>query len=250
MHKLDWSKISSQFHPSWHKKMQPIIESEGVYNIFKKLKDDVRKNKKITPLSKDLFKSFQVDLRDIKVVWLLQDPYAGVYKDNSLQASGIALDCRYSPDNKLQPSLEKFYDAISTEYGEFEYNKNLDYLVEQGNMFLNTDLTCELKKIGSHENLWEPFMKMIFENIFFEETGLIYVVCGKSSKRLLKYINPLGNYIFELSHPSAAAHQQTNWETNKIFSKCNQILKSNNGELSQIKWNFNDYKTFCNVPNI
>ena len=236
MSKLNWESIKIQFHESWHKKMQPIMESETVYNIFKTLKDDVKKGKRITPLSKDLFKSFQVDLKDIKIVWLLQEPYAGVYKDNSLQASGIALDCRYSPDGKLQPSLEKFYNAIQAEYGEFEYNKSLDYLVEQGNMFLNTDLTCELKKISSHENLWEPFMKMVFENIFFEETGLIYVVCGKNSKRLLKYINPLGNYIFELTHPSHAAHTQTDWETNKIFSKCNQILKANNGIDYEVDW--------------
>lgn len=248
MLKLDWQKCKQFFHESWHPKMQPIMESKEVAEIYERLKKDCQ-TKTIVPLSKDTFKSFMMPLDEIRIVWLLQDPYPNLYPNKLPHADGIAMSCSNSPDGKVQPSLEKFYDAISKEYEEeFEYNKSLQYLVDQGNMFLNTDLTCEARKTESHSQLWEPFMKKVFNDILFDLTGIIYVVCGKSSKRLLKWINPLGNYIFELSHPASAAYSQSEWDSEGVFKNCNRILKGNNGV--EIIWNYDEYKKFCNVPII
>ena len=233
--KIDWEKAKVHFHESWHLKMKPIIESKEVAEIFTKLKNDVSIGKKIVPLSKDLFRSFQCDLNEINTIFLLMDPYPRLYSNKVPQADGVAMSCRNSPDGKIQPSLEKFYDAIAKEYEEeFEYNKDLQYLVDQGVMFLNTDLTCELNKTESHSLLWEPFMKKVFNDIFFDLTGIIYVVCGKSSERLLKYINPLGNYIEKLSHPASAAYKSDEWDSKGVFKRINYIIKSNNNQ--SINW--------------
>jgi uracil DNA glycosylase len=132
------------------------------------------------------------------------DPYCRRYRDGKLQATGIPMDCSNSPDGKLQPSLTKFYDTMSKELGhKVQYSPSLKYLLEQGCMLLNSDLTVKLNKTQSHEGLWRPFMKYFFEEILTSYPGMIYVLAGKASQALERYINPLGNYIFKVEHPAA-----------------------------------------------
>ena len=239
MNKLNWELFAPLFHESWHLKMQPIIESEEVYNIYQKLKEIGKSGKRILPNSKDVFRSFkETRLDDIKVVWVLQSPYPNLYRDGSPQANGIPMDCSYSKDGVLQPSLTKFYDAIQHCYKEeVDYSPDLTYLLKQGVFLLNSDLTVEARKSDSHEGMWAPFMKQLFEDILQYQTGTIYVFSGKPSKRLEKYVNPISNYIFYTEHPAAASYSQRAWNYDNIFTIINSIIKQNRGEENEIIWN-------------
>jgi uracil DNA glycosylase len=109
MTKLDFNKgFSSQFHESWHQKIQPIIESEEVYEIFQFIKAETKRGRKITPLSTDLFRSFQIDLSKLKIVMIGLDVYS-TFKNNKPMSNGIGFDCRNY--GKVSPSLEKLNGA-------------------------------------------------------------------------------------------------------------------------------------------
>lgn len=250
----------------WADKLRPYIESEEMWSMYQKIKSDAH-DFGVVPKSSDTFRAFKsCKLSNLRVVFYLQDPYPRLYKDGTPQATGIAMDCRNTPDGKkIQPSLEYFYDAIDrhmAKVNEHPYgtertdnppkclrSPNLDYLHEQGVIMLNTDLTCRVKETGSHEGLWEGFQKYLLGDVLRSHTGIIYVLCGKTSQSLKKYINPLGNYIFELEHPMAGDHRGDKvWRDEDIFTKINTILKENNGEPYKIWWDKQDWDFYNECP--
>jgi len=241
--KLDFESFKPKFG-GWADRFRPFIESKEMWDIMQKVKQDSMSDT-IVPKSSDTFRAFRTIVpSDLKVVFYLMDPYPRKYRDGKYQATGIAMDCSNSPDGKLQPSLENWYDAINTEVGfKVERSPSLEYLHEQGVMLLNSDLTCKLNKTQSHEKLWEPFQKFFLEQVLGSDTGIIYVLCGKASLRMEKYINPFCK-IFKLSHPAAAAHTHTDWDSKGVFKQINRILKDNNGfEILWDKRQWNEYKT-------
>lgn len=141
------------------------------------------------------------------------------------------MDCSNSPDGKLQPSLIEFYKGMESDLKcQVERSPDLSYLVDQGVMLLNTDLTCKLNKKGSHKGLWEPFQKFFLEEIMSEYSGVVYVLAGKESYRMERYISPLGNHIFKIDHPVSASYSRTTWQTENVFTKTNTILKESGKE--------------------
>lgn len=228
----------------WADKFKPFIESKEMWDIMQKVKQDALREK-IVPKSSDTFRAFATtDPKDIKVIFYLMDPYPRKYKDGTFQATGIAMDCTNSPDRKIQPSLEKWYDGMDNELGiKVERTPDLSYLHEQGVMLLNTDLTCKLNKTQSHMGLWQPFQKYFLEEVVGSDTQIIYVLCGKASLRLEKYINPFC-HIFKTDHPAAASHTHTDWDSKGVFKKINRILKENNN--FEILWNKREWDEFLN----
>lgn len=243
---LDFETFKPKFG-YWADKFKPFIESKEMYDIMQIVKADAARFG-VVPKSSDTFRAFATTRPgDIKVIFILMDPYPRAYKDGTLQATGIAMDCSNSPNGKLQPSLEFFYDALEKELGKkVERSKSLLYLHEQGVMMYNSDLTCKFEKTESHSGLWRPFQKYFFEEVMYGTTGVIYVLCGEASQKLKKYINTLGNYIFELSHPSSAQYGSGVWDSKGIFTKINKILKENND--FEIMWDKADWDAFTTPP--
>lgn len=239
LQKLDYEAFAPRFG-EWAPKFKPFIESKEMWDIMQKVKTDAQKET-VVPKSSDTFRAFATTRpSDLKVVFYLMDPYPRRYSNGAFQATGIAMDCSNSPDRRLQPSLINWYDAIQTETDhnhlgdegclpdKVQRSPNLTYLHEQGVMLLNTDLTCKLNKTQSHEGLWEPLQRYFLEQVIHSDTGIIYILCGKASLRMEKFINPFCR-IFKLSHPAAAAHTHTEWDSKGVFTNINKILRENNG---------------------
>jgi uracil DNA glycosylase len=216
---------------TWAESFRPFILSQDMYDIYQKLKSE---KEKIVPYSDNVFEVFKKTYFDnIKVVWYLQDPYPRMYKGRIPQATGVALDCSNSPDDKLQPSLDVFYDSIQKTTGSVTRIKSLDYLLSQGVMLINTDLTCKLNKTSSHLKLWEPFQKYFLTEIMSKKSGIIYVLSGETSHSMSKYIFPINNYVIKTEHPAAAARRKLEWNCSNVFNKINQYLPS------PIIWDYN-----------
>lgn len=244
MERLDFNKgFKEQMHESWHLKMKPIIESEEVYDIFQFIKAESRKGKKITPNSTDLFKSFQVDLTKLKIVLMGLDVYPQFF-NNKPAANGIAFDCRNY--RRVSPSLQKLYEAWLDDcyQGREEEvesfmdwnNLSLQYLVDQGVMLTNAGLCTEKDKPGRYVEIWRPFWKLVYENIFDAESGLIFIYLGKEAQKMREFNMPIIHNILNAEHPAAASYQEREMKHDNVFSKANLILKNNNGEKAQIEW--------------
>lgn len=226
---MNWDKFKDFFHESWHSKMRPFIESEACDNIYKHLKAESKRGKKIAPLSSVTYRCFQeTPLNELKVVMIGMCPYH-TFSNGQPVADGLLMGC--SVTGKLQPSLEKFYDGVEKDVYNglaLKHVKNPDvaYLANQGVLMYNAALTTEMNKAGSHIDLWEPFTKYLLEDVI-STTGVPIIFLGKDAARYAKYVPPF-SWTFTLTHPASAAYKQSDWDSEGAFTKVNKVLKDNN----------------------
>ena len=188
--------------------------------------------KHIEPKQKDVFKAFKLcPLENLKIIVLGQDPYPqkGV-------ATGLAFANNKAVDDTLSPSLLVLSQTLldNAEKYELHYvNPNLEYLAEQGVLLLNTSLTVELGKPGSHTLLWRNFIKSFLYNLSNYNPGLIYICLGKQAQSFIPYINNKFNHILCEQHPAYYARIDANMP-NTVFEETNRILHNTNN--TTINW--------------
>ena len=232
--KLSWEKFKPLFG-TWDDIIKPFFDKGGFDPIYEFLKSESKRGKKIAPLSNDVYRCFQeTPIDDLKVVLLGMCPYHTLF-DGRPVADGLLMGC--SVTGKLQPSLEQFYNALEEDLYNglnLRINKHPDvsYLAHQGVLMLNAALTTEINKAGSHLKIWEPFIKHIFENAI-AHTRVPVVFLGKEAEKFKRYMAPL-TWSFVLSHPASASYKNTQWSTEKTFSKLNRMMIDEKRQL--INW--------------
>lgn len=234
--KLSESKFSPLFG-DWWPKIKPFFFQGGFDSIFAKLKQDSARGKKIFPSSENVFRAFkECPIDEIKLIVLAMSPYH-VLNNGIIVADGLALSCGNT--NYPQPTLEFFWGALERElYNDLcvpcNRNPNLAYLSNrEGILLLNTALTTEMNKAGSHIYLWMPFMEYLFTKVF-DTLGVPVLLLGNEAQKVEKYISPF-TQVFRLSHPASAAYKNLDsWETGTTFREINKILEYKHG--SGINW--------------
>lgn len=227
---MNWENFKDNFHESWHRKLKPFIESQECDKIYEFLKSESKRGKRIAPLSSNTYRCFlETPYDDIKVIMVGMCPYH-TYRNDQPVADGLLMG---SVTGILQPSLEKFYEGIERELYNglnLTYHKNPDisYLAKQGVLLLNAGLTVELNKAGSHNDLWEPFMKYLFEEVL-DVLRVPVVFLGKEATKIEKYVAPF-TWTFKVSHPASASYTGSEWSPEEVFKKVNKILKDTNNE--------------------
>ncbi len=224
---------------NWVDVMSELIQSKTWDDVFRFLKEQSQQKKVICPVSSDVFKSFKlVDRHKMKALIILQDPYP-TFRNNTMIADGIPMSCSYT--KYLQPSLYMWYQQIENEYGfnpDSEQRDNLEYLLKEEHiMLINSALTTEKDKSGSHQEIWQPVMQWYIENVINKYySGLPIVLCGVSAQKLEKYINPLVHHIKKIEHPVVAAYQNRSWKADGAFKWIDGVIRANNGESEVPRW--------------
>ena len=232
---MEWEKFKDKFHESWHAKMRPFIESNECDAIYEFLKKESKRGKQIAPLSSNVYRAFkETPLDELKVVLMGMCPYH-TFKNGEPVADGLLMGC--STTGYPQPSLDKFYDAMEREfYNGLNLKRHKDpdvsYLAKQGVLMLNAALTVEMNKAGSHSAIWESFTVYLLEHVL-DTSGVPFIFLGKDAAKYERYIPPF-TWSFTVSHPASASYKQTDWETDGVFKKVNEILKQNNN--FEISW--------------
>jgi uracil-DNA glycosylase len=210
--------------------MKPFIESEQCDKIYAFLKAESKRGKKVAPISMHVWRCFkETSLDDLKVVMVGMCPYH-TFKNDLPVADGLLMGC--SVTEQIQPSLSQFYGAIEREFYNglnlsIIQNPDVSFLANQGVLMLNAALTTEMNKAGSHIEIWEPFMKYLFEEII-NHLGVPIIFLGKDAARYKKYTG-IFTHVFEISHPASASYKGTEWDTEGVFVKVNRLLEENNG---------------------
>ena len=224
-------KMFDKLEPNgWGKVFKSFIFSSEFEKILNKLWELSNENSRFTPTLKQVFRAFEECPYDkLKVVIIGQDPYPqlGV-------ADGISFSC--SNTNKLQPSLKFILQEVDkTVYNNHVISEYLDLKrwSNQGILMLNTALTVEIGKIGSHYDIWKPFTAYLFDYLNSNNSGLIYVYMGKKAEEWSEVIDD-NNYKFNVKHPASAAYNGSKWDSNDIFNKISKLVKENNG--NEIIW--------------
>ena len=188
-------------------------------------------NKPIVPAYKDVFKAFTLcSEHDCKVVFLGYDPYP---------QKGVATGVLFGNKEgtlELSPSLEIIKEAaINNEipHPPIRFDETLESWARQGILMLNSSLTCEMNKPGSHVMLWRPFISKLLHNLSNSNPGLIYVLFGKQAQTFEPYINKRLNSIIKIHHPAYYARTHTKmpyW----VFTELSKQVKYNFGV--SLKW--------------
>ena len=235
---MDFDKVKHNFG-TWADFFQEFIEGDGksdpMKDLFKSLRNDARRGKIICPEPGDTFRCFmETEFNELRAVLLLQDPYPWVM-DGIMVADGLAMSCRNT--GTLQPSLDLFYSGIEAEYNAKSCRApDLGWLAAQGVLLLNTALTVEKGKVGSHQDRWRPFTKYFFENLSYYQRGLPIVLMGAEAQSFEPHIPPFSHYVLKVPHPASAAHRGGEWDSKGMFKWINYILEQNNGKEFEIDW--------------
>lgn len=187
----------------------------------------------LCPALPNVFRAFKLcSLKDCRVVMIGMDPYPDKFMGKP-RATGILFgNNKDVPEDKLSPSLQVVKEsAINFEipHNIITFDQTLESWAKQGILMINSALTCELNKVGSHVNQWRPFVSKLLKNLSERETGIVYILFRRQTQTLKPYINERYNDIIEIEHPAYFAR------SNKImpysvFRQMNDILYGRYGE--------------------
>ena len=178
-----------------------VIDKRELESVLSKLGPEY-KRKPICPAQNSVFKAFEVCPYDkLRVVMLGQDPFPqkGV-------ATGILFgNKRGTRDEDLSPSLQIVKEAainFEIPHNCIIFDPTLESWAKQGILMINSALTVEMNKIGSHVMLWRPFITSLLKKLSENKTGIIYVLFGKQAQTFKPYINKQLNTVLEENHPA------------------------------------------------
>ena len=152
-------------------------------------------------------------------------------------ATGVLFGNRKEVDeDNLSPSLNVVKEAaINFEVPHYciTFDNSLESWSKQGILMINSALTVEMNRIGSHVMLWRPFIAKLLKNLSEYDTAIVYVLFGRQAQTFKPYINNRSNHIIGIEHPAYFAR------TNKkmpyhIWKDINKILYDLYGE--RIEW--------------
>ncbi len=202
--------------PSWRTALSAEFSKEYIGTLEAFLAEAYR-DQKIYPQPQQIFRTFNnTPLSEVKVCILGQDPYHGPG-----QANGLAFSV--GDDMPIPPSLRNIFKEIVREIGKSNLsNGNLAPWAKNGVLLLNTTLTVEEGRPGSHQNRgWERFTDAVISILNLESEGLVYLLWGSHAQKKGKMIDSTKNLILMSSHPSPlSAHRG--------FLGCDHFLQANN----------------------
>ena len=173
----------------------------------------------IYPARKHIFRVFEMDVTDISVLLLGQDPY-----HNPGQAHGLSFSV---PDNiAIPPSLRNIYKELQIEFPERNYkftHGNLEKWFYREKIFLlNASLSVIRNKPGSQMTLWKDFTNDVIKFISENNSKCVFLLLGNFAKAKEKFIIDKSRIIKGI-HPSPlSAHN--GFFNSGIFKQVEQMI--------------------------
>ena len=168
------------------------------------LVEQARAGKQIFPPAAKIFSALDATpFEQVQVVILGQDPYHGPG-----QAHGLCFSVL--PGVPVPPSLQNIYAEIQ---------RNLDLpapdhgcltpWAQRGVLLLNSVLTVEMGKAGSHQKKgWEGFTDEIVAQLNSDREGLVFMLWGAYAQAKASRVDPRRHLLLRAPHPSPlSAHR-------------------------------------------
>tara|TARA_R110000868_G_scaffold404102_2_gene681973 strand:- start:1547 stop:2266 length:720 start_codon:yes stop_codon:yes gene_type:complete len=205
----------------WYPLLDPIVSSDYFRTVGGKLKQCKQAFKKVYPETTKTFRAFKMcQMKDVKVVILGQDPY----HDGS--ATGLCFG-NTNEGSRISPSLRNIVKAVETDLGTLcvDFDYSLESWANQGVLLLNTALTVEKGKAGSHVDLWKPFTQDFIHLLTSTKDNIIFVLWGKKAQEYEQFIKG-DNKILKAAHPAAESYSggKAGFFTCGHFSTINKMI--------------------------
>ena len=201
---------------------------KSLLSIKSLLEKEKKLGKEIYPSTENIFRALElVSPGDVKVVVVGQDPYHDIN-----QANGLAFSV--NKNNTIPPSLKNIYSEIKRDLNsETLQNGDLTQIAKQGVLFLNSVLTVEAHKPGSHVNIgWQEITDSII-SLLSSEKNIVFMLWGNFAQLKEKFIDLNSNLVLKTSHPSPLSAYR-GFTGSRPFSKSNKFLNSQGKKI--IDW--------------
>jgi uracil-DNA glycosylase len=203
-------------------------------NAFKYFEETILptwKRASFYPLPTLVFRAFnECPLHKTKVVILGQDPYfdgsaVGLCFDNSFRVKKVSAS--------LRNILKEMANDIGPRADSLDKESYFEDLPAQGVLLINTALTVEPNKAGSHTEIWKPFTNQLIADLQSKD-NIVWILWGNHAKSFKPLITNNSHHILEGTHPMPLAANRGGFFGKKYFSKANTILEQN--KLTKINW--------------
>ena len=201
------------YHESW----KPLFDKFNI-NI-----DEIYSGSEVVyPEKEYLFRVFEMDVREIKLLLLGQDPYHGPD-----QAHGLSFSV---PEGiKIPPSLRNIYKELQNEFPERNYefySGNLEKWFYREKIFLlNSSLSVIKEKPGSQMKIWEGFTNNVIKFVSEQNKDCVFLLLGNFAKAKESFISNKERIIKGV-HPSPLS-VYNGFFGSGIFKKVEELLGAN-----------------------
>ncbi len=189
-----------------------------------------KQGKEIYPAGRDIFAAFNATpVSSVSVVILGQDPYHGPG-----QAHGLCFSVQ--PGVEIPPSLRNIYKELDDDVGlpKSPPSGSLRGWAAQGVLLLNSVLTVERQRAGSHQGKgWEQFTDAVVRKLAENCQHLVFLLWGSYAHKKGAVVSEQQHCVLRAPHPSPlSAHR--GFFGCKHFSKTNAYLQAHN--IEPINW--------------
>jgi len=229
--KCPGNRFPNNLPAGWRLALDREREAPYFLKLSQFLKAEQRAGEKIFPTQDNRLRALQeLDLAEVKVVILGQDPYHG-----EGQAIGLSFAVP-NPLNPKPPSLQNIFKEIEKDLG-WSWNRkdsDLSGWASQGILLLNTLLTVRAGQPLSHAKQgWEIFTDKIIKTLNERPEPLIFLLWGANAQKKKELLTNPNHKILLAPHPSPLSVFRGFYGC-RHFSKANEILKG--WKVKPIDW--------------
>ena len=174
----------------------------------------------VYPPGSRIFAAFDTTPFDaVRVVILGQDPYHGPG-----QANGLCFSV--APGVAMPPSLVNIFKEVHDDVGApMPTDGDLTRWARQGVLLLNSTLTVEAHRAGSHQGHgWERFTDAVVNALATRREGLVFMLWGNYAKVKGRFIDRGRHLVLTAAHPSPLSANRGGWFGCRHFSQANAYL--------------------------
>ncbi|MHA6317943.1 uracil-DNA glycosylase [Altererythrobacter sp. CAU 1778] len=208
---------------SWRAALEPVLESAEARQLCGWLNAQEAEGKAVFPPRCQRLAALSLTpLDSVRVVILGQDPYHGPG-----QAHGLSFSV---PDGvRPPPSLKNIFRELEADCGlPVPSRGNLESWARQGVLLLNTALSVEEGKAGSHAGRgWEAITDACVAAVAEREEPSVFILWGAHAQKKAKRIAALrsGRHcLIETAHPSPLSAYR-GFFGSRPFSRANAFLE-------------------------
>ncbi len=215
--------IQQNVSPSWED-----FFTKDIIELLGKIEEEIGTN--YTPTKDRILRFLTTDLDSMKVCIVGQDVYyqPGIATGRSFEVGGlwswstpfaqvslkniVRLIYKSYNDIIYYGDIKKFSEIVkeirSNKFPILPPNELFSSLENQGVLFLNSYLTCEIGKPNSHRDIWSQFSIRLFNYISERRTDLIWFLWGNEAISKKQHISH--GVFFESRHPMLCSEQYPN----------------------------------------
>jgi len=220
----------------WRSALGSRIKTYDLAALDRFVAEERQSNNDVYPPDGQVFTAFRLTpFESVRAVILGQDPY---------YQSGLACGLAFSvppdlPHDRKRPlALRRILAESEPEQkGEVPANTTLRPWAENGVLLLNTVLTVQQGKAGSHVGHgWEQFTSAVVDVIAAKPGPIVFLLWGEAAKRKGRLIDRSRHIVISSAHPSArlAGSDPNGFRGSQPFSRANEELHKR--DVPPIDW--------------